>query len=301
MDTEGERIKELVAAAMKMMDCETCDGTGYVKKDDKQEDCPTCHGSGKTLRAALGARHSTKDVEIIQGVHDNAVALGAACEPGGYRANAAGKPQLRAAGCGCHEGDQVMDKVKRAELIAALVTDKHSGFKEGDEAFLEAVPDARLTELRTAAEARKADFDAHAKLENDARNMTARVKVVEEKLKVAEAKPTKEQWLENAPPEIKALLDKQAQQETEERDELIKKLKTLGANSEEELKAMPTPQLQTLAKYAKVQPVDFSGRGLPAQRNAATEDDEKEFAAPNPYEAGIKALQAKDSGKTAVN
>lgn len=185
------------------------------------------------------------------------------------------------------------EKATRAELIAELVTDKFSGFKEGDETFLElpAVTDERLLEFKAAAETNKNAAAALAKSENDGRNTSARLKVAEEKLKVAEQKPTKEQWLEAAPAELKTLLDRQATAEAELRADLIGKLKTLGANTEDELKAMDIPQLQTLAKYAKVDApqVDFSGRGAPRSPNAPA--DNNDYAPPNPYEADLKVLQ----------
>lgn len=180
-----------------------------------------------------------------------------------------------------------MDK---AEMIAGLVTDKFSGFKEGDEAILETMSEARLEELRAAAETNKASAAAMTKLETDHRNTAARLKVAEEKLKESEKKPTKEQWIENAPAEIKTLLDRQATQEAEQKNELVTKLKGLGANTEDELKAMDLTALQTLAKYAKVDApaVDFSGRGAP--RVPSNNNDE--FKAPNPYEEPLKALRA---------
>lgn len=77
-----------VAAAGAMMDCPTCDGSGYVK--DTKKDCPTCDGTGQVMRTAemralLGSRHSKKDMEIIQGVHDHAMALGATCDRANYK------------------------------------------------------------------------------------------------------------------------------------------------------------------------------------------------------------------------
>ena len=52
-----------------------------------------------------------------------------------------------------------MEKTARAELIAALVTDKHSGFADGDEAILEAASDERLERFRSAADASRRNRD----------------------------------------------------------------------------------------------------------------------------------------------
>lgn len=201
----------------------------------------------------------------------------------------AAEPELRAA-CRCEEGVTTMTKEAKAVLIAALTTDKYSGFKEGDVAFLEQATDVRLEEFKAAADANKAAADAATKNENDLRAAQAKLTVIEGKLKAAEATPTPEQWLAVAPPEIRTLLENQKAQENELREGLIKELKTAGANTEEELKAMPTAQLQTLAKYAKVVAPDFSGRGIPQQR-AAAEGDLETYAPPNPYEPGLKALR----------
>lgn len=192
-----------------------------------------------------------------------------------------------------------MEKKAKAELIAALVTDKHSGFKEGDEAFLETAADARLESFKAAAETNKAAAEKAAKDENDLRAAQAKLTVTEGKLKAAEQAPTEEQWIERAPAGVKTLLENQKVQETERREELVKMLKVAGANTEDELKAMPTAQLETLAKYAKVQQVDFSGRAIPVDRAAASAEDDKQYDPPNPWEAGIKALQ--EAGKATVN
>lgn len=76
--------------AAKMIDCPTCNGSGQVKDGKQQADCPTCDGSGKMMRTAevkalLGSRHSKSDMEIIQGVHDHAMALGATCDRANYK------------------------------------------------------------------------------------------------------------------------------------------------------------------------------------------------------------------------
>lgn len=195
-----------------------------------------------------------------------------------------------------------MDKTKKAELIAALVIDKHSGFKEGDEPFLETASDEKLEEFRSAADARKSADEAHQKLEHEQRNTAARLKVAEdrlreteERLKVAAAKPTKEQWLENAPPEIKALLEQQEKQNHEHRSQLVTQLKAAQAEfTEDDLNAMDISMLERMVRAIRVETPDFSGRGVPVPRQAASKSDTESYAPPNPYEAGIKALQEQE-------
>lgn len=197
-----------------------------------------------------------------------------------------------------------MTKDKKAELIAALVSDERfSGFKEGDEPFLETASDARLEEFRSASDARKAADEKFTKLENEARNVTARLKIADEKLKgteealkVASAKPTKDQWLEQAPPEIKALLDAEEKRNVEHRSTLVAQLKAAQSEfTEDDLRAMEMSMLERLARTIKVEPTDYSARGIPQVPRAAgaKDDSTDDYAPPNPYEAGIKALQSK--------
>lgn len=299
----GEPIKveqTYVAAKAKYEDCPACKGSGNAGGNP----CEACGGAGE-LRTAVGARNSEADARIIQSVHDQTVSLGAECDRKNYKMlevkldgkkiaaailEAAAAPQLKAA-CGC-QGESTMTKEKKAELIAALTTDKYSGFKEGDVAFLETASDARLEEFKAAAEANKAAAEKATKDEDDLRAAQAKITVIEGKLKTAEAAPTEEEWIKRAPAGVKTLLENQKAQEAEVRESLIKELKAAGANTEDELKAMGTEQLKTLAKYAKVAVPDFSGRAIP-QHRAAEETDLKKYSPPDPYGPGLKALQDK--------
>lgn len=239
------------------------------------------------LRTAIGARNNSSDMKTIQSMHDSAVALGAKCDRANYKLMEQ-KPNLKAA-CGCKgEKTMGMTKDKKAELIATLVTDKFSGFKEGDEALLEAASDEQLETFRSAAETRKTETEERTKLQNDLRTASARIKVVEDKLKTAEEKPTADQWMEKAPAEIRALIDREKQREIEERETLVAHLKTAqDVYTEDELKALETPMLQRLAKIAKVEaPANYSGRKVPVSA-----EKKESYAPPDPYAAGIKALQ----------
>lgn len=183
-----------------------------------------------------------------------------------------------------------MEKSTRAELIAALVTDKFSGFKEGDEAILEAAADARLEEFRTASETRRQEAGTITRMETEQRNTAARLKVAEDRLKTAEQPMTEDDFIARAPASIKTLLEARQAEETALRQSLVSQLKDLGGETEEQLKKKTIPELQTLAKYARVEVVDFSGRGLSINRTAEANKDT--YAPPDAYAAGIKALQA---------
>lgn len=300
---EGAEVWQTYVAASRYAECETCGGTGQVKNGDSQQDCPTCEGNGK-LKAAAGARHSANDNKMIQAVHDHAVSLGAACaqpentRPIEFRIN--GKKvegitplpsteevdalvftldtkQLAAAitppehkPCGCHQpkGVSAMTKEQKAAEIAALTSDKHSGYTDADVALLEGTSDEQLARFKANAAANKAKAEKAEKDGNDLVHATAKIGVLEGKVTALEAQPTDEQWLERAPAGIKTLLADQKRAEEEVREGLIKALKGVGTETEEQLKAMSTADLKTRAAYARVQAPDHSGRALPQMRAA---------------------------------
>lgn len=188
-----------------------------------------------------------------------------------------------------------MEKSTRAEVVAALVTDKYSGFKVGDEAILEACSDTRLEEFRAASEERKNQATQMAKMETDNRNTTARLKIAEERIKAGEAELSEEEFMQRAPAPIKALVEGYRAEEAATKASLISQLKDLGANTEEELKKKSMEELKTLATYARVKVPDFSGRGIPAERHAS---DRNNYAPPDPYKAGLEAMR---NGSKTVN
>src|SRR5262245_25350548 len=140
----------------------------------------------------------------------------------------------------------------RAEVVAALVTDKYSGFTIGDEAMLEGCSDARLEDFRAASEARRTEANSKTRLETDNRNISARLKVAEERLKASEQPLTEEEFLAKAPARFKDLIDAATAQEAAERLAYVNQLKDLGAHTEDELKKKGLDELKTLAAYARI-------------------------------------------------
>lgn len=185
------------------------------------------------------------------------------------------------------------DKTPRAELIAALVTDKYSTFKEGDEALLETASDARLEEFRTAADKHKTADQSITRLETDNRNVAARLKVAEERVRLSETTLSEEEFVARAPESIKALLAAHKADEDAFRGSVISQLKDLGANTEDELKKKSTAELKTLAKYARVSVNDYSGRALP--RALSTSEDTADFTPPDPYKGDIEKLRVAEA------
>lgn len=181
-----------------------------------------------------------------------------------------------------------MEKATRAELIASLVTDKFSGFKDGDEANLEAFGDARLEEFRASSEARRTESHNLAKQETENRNLAARLKVAEERIKASEQPLSEEDFMQRAPAQFKSIIEERRAEEATLRSALIGTLKDCGAHSEEELKTKSTDELRSLAKYARVEVPDYSGRGLPKERNA---ENRPNYAPPDAYGPGLKAMR----------
>jgi len=206
--------------------------------------------------------------------------------------------EFRAA-CSCKEGKGNMTPDEKAEVIAALIAHDYSDFKDDDVTALEALPEGRLEELRAAADKREEDAEAKKKLETDNRQLSARVKVVEEKLRTAEATPTEEEWLKRAPDSIRTLLEAQKIEIEEKRTELVNHLRTAQSEfTEDDLKAMDMKTLERWTKvFPKAQP-DFRGRGIPQAKPMTTEQKLETYAPPDSYAEGLKALQEKNQKAT---
>lgn len=181
-----------------------------------------------------------------------------------------------------------MEKATKAELIAALVTDKFSGFKVGDEALLESCADTRLEEFRSASEGHKSQATTIVRLETENRNTNARLKVAEDRIRTAESAMTEEDFLKIAPPQYKEIIEAHQTEVAQTRAALVSQLKDLGAHTEEELKAKPLDELKALAQYARVSVPDFSGRGVATSRNAS---ERVSYAPPDPYADALKKLR----------
>lgn len=170
-----------------------------------------------------------------------------------------------------------MTAEQKTELIKVLVADKHSGFTAGDEKMLEAASDERLESFKVAAEARALE-----------------VKEVKE-IKAAEGKQlSEEDFMKAAPPSLKSLINRQQEQETRRKADLVAALKTAQDEyAEAALSAMPVDELERMARMTKAKITsknDYSGRGL--AYSGAEGDD---FTPPDPYADGIKALKASQS------
>jgi len=187
-----------------------------------------------------------------------------------------------------------MAEYTREELIAALVTDKYSGFKNGDESMLGAASDARLDEFRSASEVHRQTSSKIAQMEADIRQTQARLKVAEEARAKAEQPMTDEEFVLRAPASIKTVLEQRAAEEATLKTSLVNSLKDKGPETEEQLMKKSIPELQILAEYAKVRVLDFGGRGVPVERNATSHVS---YAPPDPYAEGIKRQREAEAAR----
>lgn len=262
-------------------------------------------------RAAAGARHNKADQEIVQTTHDNMVQLGADCSA---------VKTAEAAHCGC--GGEHMTKEVRTATIKTLIENKDSGFTKDDQPMLEAMTDGRLEALEITAKAgiktlagSKADAEkvitdkatADAALVAHAGMLAAKKKKDDEgddEPKTAEMKAAKAAGYDTVEeheqalfykknPEIKALVDGEKARKVTRKAELVTLLSG-GPLSDDQLKAKPLDELETLAKFAGKatnDDVDYSGRGIAVPRHA--EENDQIANPPNGYDLAIAARRSK--------
>ena len=218
----------------------------------------------------------------------------AACSCGGkVPATAAAKPS---------EGDS--DSMEKKTRIAALMASKHSPIKE--QAALEALSEAGLTSLETlvkaAEDAAVTAAAAEAKAAEDAAKKEADAKAAADKkdaeTRAAAGQPaakTREQWLAEAPPEMRSSFERIEKAEIARKTELVDALK--GAQkvySETQLKAMSLSTLEetaSLLNLDKPAPVNYSG--VRALKQETTAGD------PNPAPDGYRMALDARAGKAA--
>ncbi len=293
--------------------CKTCDGSGKILEGHRK--CPDCQGTGevKVLRAAIGKEISAKNMKVVQGAHDAShethaatIGLGAqcngmkllaekecpACEGIGQvkvddkqsdcsACNGTGVLKAAATNDGRSVREETMSD-KKTELVKALVECPCTEFTAADVKWLEAASDERLEAFRAAGVARKA-----AQEKADAELKAAQEKKPELK--------TAEQFMAEAPKEIVEIVEQHKAAQAARKGELVTMLKAASdALTEDQLKAKGLEDLETLAKFAKIEKPDFSGRGIP--RTAAEGDVYRN--PPDPYAAGIAKMRGE---KAAVN
>ena len=184
--------------------------------------------------------------------------------------------------------------MERKDHINALVALKGAEFTDDHKKGIDLLPDAMIANLHTLAGKTPADAIVQAKFaadsalaghahslnakeaadkkkEEDAAAEKARVasqnNPEDVKLKAAAAKMTVEEYeeaeyLKTAPQSVRTLVANEKARNATRKTELVNVLKTAGALTEDQLKAKSLEDLETLAKFAKVDEVDFSGRGL---------------------------------------
>jgi hypothetical protein len=291
-----ERIVGLISAAFDEQVIEKAEAEVEVKEPETAE-----------LVDAAGARHSKGDNEMIQLMHDKAVALGASCAP-----PAEEKPDLTAAerfaqahaeefaaftaaeGSDKLAGDETPAQevdMNKQERVKALIASPKSPFTACDQTMLEAASEERLVALEQHVKSLAEAEQQNAELGQ--RVTAAEAKVAE--FAAAAAKPkTDDEWLASAPASVRALVDGAKAQEAARKAELVGALKTAQSEfNEEELNGMSVKELERISRVAGVKaaaaPVDFSAQ---APRVAKTGDNDA-IPAPPDMNARIKAAASK--------
>lgn len=180
----------------------------------------------------------------------------------------------------------------KAERITALMGNEHNPIK--DIKVLESASDEVLTALETAATTAAETATKLATAEAARVAAETAKTVAEAALKTAQEAPI---TADRLPVEIKTIVEQHTARVAEEKAALVTSLKTAAASvyTETELNAMSNEQLTKLVTLAKIeQPVtkNYAANGFP--RPVAPVNGEN-FAPPDPYAAGIKALQ--EAGK----
>lgn len=276
------------------------------------------------FRAAYGKSISAANMKTIQSAHDSAhamhthtVALGAQCNGMKLLEEAApGDPSIRAA-CGCG-GESDMTTTERAAALKVITELKDAKYTEDEIKGLGMLSDKAIGTLHTLAGKTPADaiiqakyasdaalaghahglnaMDIAEKAKKDAADKAKDVKAAEgdsEALKAAKAAgfatvdDHERDVFYKKNPEIKGLVDGAKAKASERKEELVKALSG-GPLTDEQLKTKGLDELETLAKFAKVEQVDYSvSRALPH-----TLEGDVYANPPDPYAPGLAARKA---------
>lgn len=302
--------------------------SGAVKlSENRVEVQPTLSYEPIDIVAAKGARHSVSDLKKIQSMHDHSVDLGAECSPKAAsehhcschnKGDEMKTREDRIAALvanpksGFTEADKKMLEASSDDRLAAfetastktdeksaaktalidkVIANKALPFSEADRSMLESADDARLQALaETKAPEPKAAADVKAASDKEAADKVIADKAAADKVIADAKKPkTEEEFLAEAPEEIRAMVARQKAADTARRAELVTAL-TAGQKeyTEEELKKMKLEELERLDRaVGSVAPkrVDFSGLGGPRK------EDSKSAPAPIDFNATLRAAR----------
>lgn len=190
------------------------------------------------------------------------------------------KQKLAAAeGCHCHDKEREED-VTKTERIKALAANEFNPRPFNDPEFLKTAPEEVLKALEDNASTRKKEKEA------------VDLKAAEEK-KAAEVKTlSPEDWMSQAPPEIRDMVARHQAADAKAKSDLVAKLKTAQkVLTEEQLKARSLEQLQEIAALAATNaPVNYAGRG--PQEPVAAEDDYMRQPPPDGYKIALEKQKA---------
>lgn len=194
----------------------------------------------------------------------------------------------------------------RTAVIAKLAKCKHNPIHDVE--ALEKFSDAGLTALQAHCDEQSTQFaaleeraetaeEALTALQEKVPTMDTQIKSLEGQLRTAKKPLSEEDWMKQAPESIRGLVERQKKLDDEKKEDLVETLKAAQEEySEAELKAMSVVELERTARILKLnqpQQADYTGaRPVPRQRDLAGKDD-VHLNPPDPWEAGIKGLQAR--------
>jgi hypothetical protein len=175
--------------------------------------------------------------------------------------------ELKAA-CRCEEVD-----VNKTERIAALLKNEHNPVKD--------ITDKTSDEVLAVLEAQAETNKQHAVELKAAQDKQAETEAA---LKAAQAAQIPAEELT----ELRALAAAKRAEDDNKKTVIVAQLKTAQSEyTEGELKTMDLKTLERLARVAKVEAPDYSGRGLPRVLGEA----KQVYTPPDPYEAALKTLK----------
>lgn len=176
--------------------------------------------------------------------------------------------------------------VEKKELIEALIVCDQTKFEDGDREWLDTLSVEQLEKLKAPEEKPPvANAEEEAKKKEELEKKEAEEKKAKEKEPAANATPTVDEYIANAPVEIQSVLHRAVDRDRTIKADLVKALLENERNSfsEEQLKEKDIDELESLIELGRVE-VDYSGQ---AGGQGSGKDDEVPVMPPT-YEPATK-------------
>lgn len=258
------------------------------------------------LATLAGARHSKRDMSLVQAVHDQSVELGATCAPKAMGAKPEGDRNMtkceRTAAVTKLMKPEVLAKyeaaakAKKSDIMDAILAQikEKLGLSDAAAADLENLEESTLAELAGLSAPPDANADnppADAPPAGAAKQDPPAAAAPS----YSQAKPmTTEEWMKAAPAEIRTMVANAQKREEDRKVVLTTAIRKVTEEySEAELKAMGINELERFAKVVKANApaeIDYSGQ---ATVRAAEGHDDKAAPAPPDMAAMVRERNKK--------